>query len=258
MTIDTAGSTPVQPVAPAAPAKSTWQRIIGVFFSPGETFEDIVRRPDILWPLIILTLVGFITTVLVMPHLDFDAVVAQQTEMMQKQGKQMSDADVERMGRITKAMAKVAGYIGPLFIIVGYLLIALVLWGAFRLMGGEGDFKQSLSTTLYSFFPRMVLGGIIGTVVIMMRGMVDPTQAASVMMTNPAFLVDMKAQPILFALLTSLDIFMLWTIVLLTIGFSKVSRLSKGKSAAIIVSLWIVTVAIKLGFAAMSAARMKG
>jgi hypothetical protein len=68
----------------------------------------------------------------------------------------------------------------------------------------------------------------------------------------------MKAQPILFALLTSLDVFMLWTIILLTIGFSKVSRLSKGKSAAIIVSLWIVTVAIKLGFAALGAARMKG
>jgi hypothetical protein len=258
MTIESAGPAPAQPVAPAAPAKNTFQRIMGVFFAPTETFEDIARKPDILWPLLILTLVSFVTTMLIMPHLDMDALVSQQAEMMQKQNPNMSDADVARMGRITKAMAKVSGWLGPVFIIIGYVVIALVLWGAFRLMGGDGDFKQSLSTTLYAYFPRMLLGGIIATVVIMMRGSVDPSQIATVVKTNPAFLVDFKAQPVLFSFLSSFDLFALWTLFLLTIGFSKVARVSKAKAASIVVVLWLATVLVKVGFAALTAARMKG
>ena len=257
MTIESAGTPPAQPVAPAAP-KNVFQRMAGVFFAPDETFEDIARRPDILWPLLILTLVGFITTMLIMPHLDLDALVTQQAEMIQKQNPNMSDADVERMGRMTKAMARVSGWLGPVFIIIGYLIIALVLWGAFRLMGGDGDFKQSLSTTMYAYVPRMILGGIIATVIIAMRGSVDPTEMATVVKTSPAFLVDMKEQPVLHSLLASFDLFVLWTIFLLAVGFSKVARVSKAKSAAIVVTLWLVTIVVKLGFAAMTAARMKG
>ena len=258
MTIDTAGPAPAQPVAPAAPRKSFFERLTGVFFAPDETFADIARKPDILVPLVVLTLITIISTVLIVPYFDMDAMVAQQAEMIQKQNPNVSDADIERMGNITKAMGKVAGYLAPLFMIIGYVLIALVLWGAFRLMGGEGDFKQSLSTVLYAYFPRMILGGIIGTVIIMMRGSLDPQEAASVMMTNPGFLVDYKEQPVLFALLTAIDLFIIWTIFLLATGFSKVSKFSKGKSAAIIVVLYLVTVVFKVGMAALGAARMKG
>jgi hypothetical protein len=258
MTIDTAGVTPVPPAVPAAPQKSFFERVTGVFFSPDETFTDIARKPDILWPLLVLTLITIVTTVLIVPYFDMDAMISQQAEMIQKQNPNVSDADLERMGNITKAMGKVAGYLAPVFMIIGYVLIALVLWGAFRLMGGQGDFKQSLSTVLYAYFPRMILGGIIGTVIIMMRGSIDPQEAQAVMMTNPAFLVDYKAQPVLFALLTSLDLFIIWTIFLLATGFSKVSKFSKSKSAVIIVVLYLVTVVLKVGMAAVGAARMKG
>jgi Yip1 domain len=257
MTIESAGIPPAPPVE-AAPTKNSFERLVGVFFYPTETFRDIARKPDILIPLIILTLFGFATTLLIMPHLDFDALVAQQAEMMQKKNPNISDADLAQMGRFTKAMAKVGGYFGPVFIIIGYLVIALVLWGAFRLMGGAGDFKQSLSTTLYAYMPRMLLGGIIGTIIVMARGMVDPTQMASLVKTSPAFLVEMKEQPMLFALLSSLDVFVLWTLFLLVLGFSIVSRLSRAKSAAIVITLWLITVVVKLGFAALNAAQMKG
>ena len=40
---------------------------------------------------------------------------------------------------------------------------------------------------------------------------------------------------------------------LLIIGFATLSRLSRAKSAAIVISLWLLTVVVKLGFAAMAA-----
>lgn len=257
MTIESAGTPPAPPVA-AAPTKNFFERLVGVFFSPTETFEDIARKPDILWPLVLLIVVGVASSLLVMPHLDFDAVVEQQAEVMRKRNPNVSDADLAQMGRFTKAISKVGGYVIPLVVIVGYLVVALVLWGAFRLMGGGGDYKHALSTTLYAYMPRMLLGGIIGTVIVMARGMVDPTQMATIVKSSPAFLVDMKEQPLLFSLLSSFDIFILWTLFLLVLGFSIVSRLSRARSAAIVITLWLVTVVVKLGFAAIGAAQMKG
>lgn len=242
--------------APAPAAKNSFARIAGVFFSPGETFADIARKPDILIPLLVILVIGYATTFMVMPHLDWDAMLTQQGEMMKKQNPNVSDADLAQMGRFTKAMAQVMGYIGPLLVIIGYLIIALVVWGACRLMGGQGDFKQAFSATLYAHFPRVVFG-IITSVVIMARGMVDPTTMATVVKSSPAFLVDMKEQPVLFSLLGSFEIFQIWTIILLIIGFAALTKLSKAKTAAIVVSLWVVMLVVKLGFAALGAARMK-
>lgn len=246
---------PTQP-APAPATKNAFQRIAGVFFAPVQTFADIARKPDILIPLLVILAIGYVTTFLVMPHLDWDALVSQQAEMMKKQNPNLGDDDVARMGRITKAMGKVMSYVGPPVVIIGYLIVALVVWGACRMMGGQGDFKQAFSATLYAHFPRVVLG-IVAAVVVTARGMVDPSTMATVVKSSPAFLVDMKEQPVLFTLLSSLELFQIWTIVLLIIGFAALSKLSKAKTAAIVISLWIITLVVKVGFAALGAARMK-
>ena len=67
MTTDNAGFPP--PAEP--PAKNTFQRIAGVLFAPAETFKDIARKPDILVPLLILIVIGFIVTALIVPRMDF-------------------------------------------------------------------------------------------------------------------------------------------------------------------------------------------
>jgi len=244
------------PPAPAPATKNAFQRIAGVFFAPGETFKDLARKPDILVPLLVIVLIGYATTIMVMPHLDWDAMIAQQGEMMKKKNPNADDAAIAQMGRFTKVITKVTVWIGPLLVIVGYLIIALVVWGACRMMGGEGDFKQAFSATLYAHFPRVVLG-IIAAVVVTARGMVDPTTMATIVKSSPAFLVDMKEQPVFFSLLSSFELFQIWTIILLIIGFAALTRLSKAKTAAIVISLWVITLVVKLGFAALGAAQMK-
>jgi hypothetical protein len=47
-------------------------------------------------------------------------------------------------------------------------------------------------------------------------------------------------------------------VILLIFGFSALSKFSRAKSAAIVISLWVVQIFVKLGFAAIGAARMKG
>lgn len=240
--------------APAVPpAKSAIERMIGVLFSPGETFADIARKPTFLLPLLLFTVVGYACTFMILPRMDWDSVMAQQAEQMKKQRPNMSEADLEQAGKMGKAIGRVTAYIAPLLSLVWYLVVALILFGAVRVMGGEGTFKQAFSATLYAWMP-LFLFSIILTVVVVARGTIDPMTMATAVKSNPAFLVDMKEQPVLFALLSSLDVFTIWTIVLLIFGFSALSKLSWSKTAAIVVTLWLVMILVKSGFAALGAA----
>lgn len=256
MTTGIAEPSPAAPIE-LPPAKNSFQRIAGVLFAPAETFRDIARKPDILVPLLVIVIVTYVTIFLTMPRMDWDAVAAQQEEAMRKQNPNMTDADMERVARITKAGGTVMMYVMPALFIAWYAIIAGVLLLACRLFGGEGNYKQAFSATLYAWMP-MLLAGILGTVVVLARGgLIDPQAMQTLVKSNPAFLVDIKEQPILFALLSSLDIFTIWLLILLVIGFAALSKLSKAKVAVIVVSLWLVTVVIKLGMAALGAARMK-
>lgn len=249
--------TPTDRQGTAIPTKNMFQRIAGVLFAPAETFADIARRPDVLAPLVLLLAIGYVTTFIVMPMMDWDSIVAAQTEQMQAKNPNISDADAERMARMTRSMGQVMGYIGPLLGAILWLIIAGVLLLAFRLMGGEGNFKQAFSATLYSWIPLTIFS-ILMTIVARARGSFDPMQAATLVKSNPAFLVDMKEQPVLFALLSSFDLFTIWTVILLIFGFAALARFSKAKSAAIIISLWLIMIVAKAGFAALGAGMQKG
>lgn len=230
--------------APAEPKPNPFARMIGVLISPNETFASIARRPDWVVPLLAIVLIGYVSTFLVMPRMDWDAMAAMQEEQMRAKKPDMSQEQLDQMGKMTKAGGKVLGWVLPVIFVIWYLLVAGVLLLTFRLLGGEGTFKKAFSSTLYAWIP-MVLGSIVGTIVIVARdGMFDPSQAATLVKSNPAFLVDMKANPVLFALLSSLDIFTIWMVVLLIIGFAALSRTSKTKASVIVISLWVVCIVL--------------
>lgn len=239
------------------PKTSFFQRVGGVLFAPVDTFDDVARRPDILWPMLFFVIISYITTAVILPRFDFESMIAQQSEVVKKQNPNASDDDIERIAKITRASTTVMAWVGPLLQLAFFAVVAGVLLLAFRMFGGAGTFKQAFSVTLYSWIPRLIQG-IVMTIVALARGSIDPMSMATVVKSNPAFLVDMKEQPVLFSLLSSLDLFAIWSLVLLIIGFAAVAKVPRVRAAVVVVSLWAVTIAIKLGFAALGASRMNG
>jgi hypothetical protein len=150
--------------------------------------------------------------------------------------------------------AKTIGWSGPILGIVMWAVMAGVLLLVFRMFGGEGNYKQAYSALVYAWVP-MTIFGIILAIVGYARGTIDPITMQTVVKSNPGFLADPMQQRVLYAILTSLDLFIIWTLALLTFGYSALSRLSRTKSAVIVVSLWLITVLVKVGFAAMQAGR---
>ncbi|MGZ4810519.1 MAG: Yip1 family protein [Thermoanaerobaculia bacterium] len=233
----------------AASKPNTFQRIVGVVMSPVPTFDDIARRPDVLVPLILFVVISAIGTFLIVPRVDFNATYREAFENSNMQGERL-----ESSVRMAAAVGKSLAYFGPVLQIIAFAVTAGVLLLAFRLFGGEGDFKQAFSATLYAWVP-LVIKGMLACVVILSKKTITLNDLANPLRSNLAFLVNMKSNPIAFSLLGSLDIFTIWTIVLMIIGFAALSRMSRAKSAAIVISLWLVVVLFKVGGAALGAAR---
>jgi len=233
---DLPGSAPPAP----APKPNSFQRVIGVLFSPNETFASIARQPDWLVPLALILVVSLVSGIVFAQRVDFGAPIREAME----QNKNVTPEQAERAVRIGGSVAKVITYFAPVLSLIALLIIAAVLLLAFRVLGGEGDFRQALSVTSYSWMPGLIKS-IILTAIIAARG-ASAADLATLLRSNLAFLVPMKDNPLLFALLSKIDVFTIWLVVLMVVGFSFVSKFSKAKSAAVVVSLWVVATLLGL------------
>jgi hypothetical protein len=242
------GTMPAPAGVPPEPKPNAFQRIVGAVIAPTATFASIARRPDFLVILVLYIVLGFASAMLMMQHVDFESGIREQ---MASSNKNMKEEDLDRVVRFSSAFAKGAMYASPVLGVAIYAIIAGVLLLAFRAMGGEGTFLQAFSTTLYAWVP-MLIKSVLAVVILMTRGSVDLQQLNNLVMSNLSFLVDMKEQPVVYALLTSLDLFTIWTLALMIIGFSYVAKVTRTRSAAIILSIWGVVVFAKLGMAALS------
>ncbi|HYM62347.1 MAG TPA: Yip1 family protein [Thermoanaerobaculia bacterium] len=239
---------------PPPPEKpNPWQRIVGVFLSPTETFRSIVRQPDWVVPLLVIVVMTIIGTVLLYTHVDFAAPIRAQ---LQEQNPNLSPDQAERAVRFGMIFARVIFALTP-FISIGSLIVtAAILLVAMRMFGGEGEFKPAFSVTLYSWMPFVILA-VITWAVLLSRGQVPVDQLQSMVRSNFGFLADAKREPVMFALLVSIDVFTAWVISLMVIGFAEVSKMTRAKVAAIIITMWVILTLFKVGFASLGALMKK-
>lgn len=235
---------------PAAPKMNTLQRLVGAIAAPTRTFEEIARRPDVLWPLLIYFVLGILFVIAIVPRIDFETAMREEIEAS---GRKLPEEELDRTVRFTAGLAKAGFYASPLIGIAMYAIVAGVLLLTFRLIGGEGNYKQAFSATLYAWVP-LVIKSVAMTAVVLARGTVDLPELNNVVLSNPGFLVDPKENAVLFAALSSLDLFTIWSLALFAIAFSYIARVSKAKAAAVIVSWWLVITFVQVGFTALGAA----
>ena len=79
----------------------------------------------------------------------------------------------------------------------------------------------------------------------------NPADLGDVAHTNPGFLIDRHSNPALHSLASSLDVFSLWVLALLVIGFAAAAKVPRKKAAILIGTLWVLYVFGKAGWAAI-------
>lgn len=244
---------PEQPASEGTPSTTApekpnpFGRLIGVLFSPDETFASIARRPDWVVPLLLFMALALFGGWVFSHHVDFLTAARAQ---MEAQGR-LTPEQIDRGLKFNAVLFKVISYLAPIVSVVIFTIVASLMMLAFRMMGGEGEFRQYFSVTLYAWVPQILQGLIIEGILLTRSVAAGAETLPTLLKSNLAFLVDMKEHAVLFSLLSSLDIFTIWSVILMAIGFAYVSRLSKGKSAGIVIVVWGFWVLLKTGGAAL-------
>jgi hypothetical protein len=231
------------------------KRLGTVLWAPTETFRKIGERPTWAAPLIVLLLIGGGVSWLALQRIDVDA----QRQMLrdtfeERQGLRGEELDrqVDRAMEMNAKLAPFTPVIGVVFSIGAYALLAVIFMVALRLAGGELGYVASFATTLYGLIPFAV-SGLIALPILLGQGSVDPErlQSGSLLASNLAVLAPEDAPRTLVSLLASFDLFTLWAVILLVIGYSVVARVSKGVATAVVVGAWVAWIGIKVGLAAL-------
>ena len=228
---------------------SSFQRALWVLAQPQETFRSIADKPAWLAPLVILLGLSIATTSLTIPKVDFGEMMRTQ---MEASGQSMSDdqlAGMEAVGDRLKWPLMLGATL--VFQPLGFAFVALVFFLIFKGAGSEVGYGGSLSVVLHSSMPNAI-SALLTMPLVLRRDTVyfSELQSGGILPSNLGFLVD-DAQSGLASLMGSLDLFALWTVALLSIGFATVGKVSLKKAALLVVAVWLVRVLFTAGLAAI-------
>ena len=230
---------PAEPMtAPApAPAKAgIWEDFVDIFVQPAQVFE---RRRDGKFGLALLALV-VISGVLFLALRNgiapiMDAEMAKQAAAMAAKNPSITPEQIAAQQGMMEKFA-VIGYV--LFMPIGIVLTAIVLWLAGKLVSASVAFAAAMMIATYSQFPRIV-EMIINAVQGLLLSPESITGRFSVQL-GPARFLDAGANPFVLTLLGGLDVFTIWVTVLLAIGLSVVARVPRKQAAIAAAFVWLV------------------
>lgn len=218
-------------------------RLLGVLTSPGKTFRSIAERPTWVAPLVAMVLISGLSWVVLLPRIDRESFRAEMQEQAQRRGQPMSEEQLDKIEKLTVGCLPAAAVVGIAF----YFGLAGLLMGATHLFGGQIDYRRSLSVTLHAYMPFALLSLLsvpvaLGREAISLREL----QGGSLLPSSLAAVAPEEASRRMLALLAGIDLFSLWTIALLILGFHLVGRVSRGAIGAVVVVLWLLWIGFRV------------
>lgn len=218
-------------------------RLAGVFYEPGKVFADVAENPR--WgiaPILVSILVALALVYAISSHIGWDTTIRQTLANNSRMAELPAEQREKAIETGTK-VARIGGWIGAILgAPFSVLIIAGVLTGLFNgLLGTELKFVQMFAITAYALVVRALLALLMILLIYLkppeeFNMQVSPFSPAAYMnrLENPKWLMSLCG---------SLDLFTIWSVVLLAIGFSVAARkLSFAKALTAIAIPWLLFV----------------
>lgn len=237
--------------APAtAKPTSRWEDFIDIFYTPTTVYER--RQSQSPWPTIwIITIALTIITVLTFNSVGPLIESEMRGEMAKQMAKnaQMTQDNVDMGIRIQMFVRRWMGLFTPL----GVLLVALFVWIVAKIVGAKETYGGALIAVTYASIIGLVAALILGAqaLVLDVSNMTSPDQLS---LSAARFADKATTSPALYALLKALDVFGIWSLVVMAIGVRVTGKTSRNQAMAFAAIWFVLTVGIAAAFAARAAA----
>ncbi len=217
-------------------------RIVDTFIAPSKTFTDIRRNGSWWAPWLLLSIVGLAFALTVGRQVGFEQVVRNQTAISPRAAarfEQLPPATQQRQVEIGAAVTRYVMYAIPALNLFAFLVITVVLWVVFKIAGGDTSFGKAFAIVVYGSLPSVIsallaIGSIFAGVDKESFNIKNPAA------TNPAYFMDPAGNQFLYGMATALDVFVIWSIILMGIGFACNSKVKRSTAITIIAVLYLL------------------
>jgi len=245
-----------QPAAqPSQPGLSEPARIINTFVAPRKTFEDLKQNSSwwVPWLISTLAVVAFLYTV--EKKVGYEAIVNSRfahASFLQRAISRMTPE--QKQATIDKQIASSHNqiYSTPVASLISALIFAALLMATFNFVfDAQVKYKTALAVVFYGWLPRVVFSLL--AIVVMVVG-VEPEGFD---MENPVathlgvLLGSNTDHRYLYHVLAGIDVFNIWWIVLMGLGFATVSqkKISTGTAVAAVAAWYVVFTLVRVALA---------
>ena len=216
-------------------------RLGGVFSSPRKAFAEIGRAPRLTVPLIALFLASAFSGWYVGQKIDLDAATRMQLEKLVVQRRITQEQMEQQLAMSTVASSPVFLAIAGGISALAFCLAVAGYGRLFSMLGGaQNRYINLFEVSIYAMLAVSVVSTALLIIIMQIKGwgsinLADPGSiVASSLGAWIESVVGADALPgFIMRLAKAVDIFYAWTIALLSIGFSAVSKKLKTATAAI-------------------------
>ncbi|WML34861.1 YIP1 family protein [Clostridium sp. OS1-26] len=211
-----------------------FKNIIGVIVEPKAVLQRVSDNPKILKYLIPITLVQLIISIIELPKLvNFTILKAHETQ-------NLPDNVIPILRKTVTASVIITSIFSP--IVIAVIITALIKLVT-MFIEENANFKQLLAVNILAYIP-MLIGGIVGAIVIMFT---EPQNIKNVTTSLAIFLSSTVSETSrIYKLLASIDMFVIWSAILISIGTSIAYKMNIKKSSFIVFGLYVVSIVIRV------------
>lgn len=203
------------------------------YVRPRAAFERLRERPAYvwLWALVVLVAATTLHTAVYAPRM-----IELQNEVIESQGlDQGEDAIPANVRESLETVSIVTAYVaGPLGLAAGALIVAVILYAVAKAWGAQAGFALTLGTVVMARLPE-ALRALVQSGYMLATGSWVDHQGLGAMVATPDVLTSPNVG---YALLSLVDAFSIWSIVLFAVGLVVALGLPR-KRALIIVGAYV-------------------
>jgi hypothetical protein len=223
-------------------------RVRDLLFRPRQVFQAMTSESRATWltPMLVLTITA-ILVVLVAGYLKTRAAMMGEIQMPRDWQFWTPEMQNNYMQAQQATQGPVFMYVMPMIgsltgLWVGWLLLAALLHFGSTLLGGRGSMQSALNIVAWASLPFAVRD-LLRIIFMLSTGHAIISPGLSGFASNPGFLTQ---------LLTRLDIFLLWQIVLLVLGLAITDSLPRSKAVAGVVVIMLLVLLAQAGLGALT------
>lgn len=232
---------------------SEGRRLLNTFFAPSKTFTDLRRSANWWAPFLIIVIVSTLFCYVVDQKVGFRKVSENLIQLQPKQADRIDrlPADQRELAMRRQAVAtKIFSYGIPVIALIIYAIMTSVLFASIKFAANaDVKFKTVFALVVYSRLPELIMS-LLAMLSLVAGVSSDAFNIQNPAATNPGYFLDPSASPILRTLLSSLDVFSIWTMILLAIGITCISKVKRGTAFAIVFGWWFLFLIVRVALTA--------